>query len=171
VYLEEDLFAEGLYALTKAVRTLVKEFGQNALKLQRVLDSFEDGDGDLHVIIYIYISVYKHVQHLYETDSSNTIADRTRDRHTPEGQFQPTRKINVSETFFEQLIEEPFNEIFFMEDLIDACISDVERSIIKKKHEGFKDTEIAEELNLSTFKVCRIKKKVYQNFCAKNHLS
>lgn len=169
IYLEEDMFSEGLLALTISVRTLINTLGEDDEKFQAALASFETEVEGYNVIMYIYISIYRSIQRLYEKDSSDCISARMIERHTPAGKDKPVRKVDVGEKFFEGLIDDPFNEIFFMELLIDACESDEECFVLRKLLEGFYEREIAEELHCDRSKISRMKKKIYRQFCKKNH--
>lgn len=171
IYLEEDMFSEGLLALTRSIRTLITTLGQDDEKFQAALLSFEAEVTDFNVIMYIYLSIYRAIQGLYEKDSSDYISARVIERRTPAGADKPVRKVDLGEGFFEGLMDDPFNEIFFMELLSDACASEEECFIIRKLHEGFYEREIAEELDCDRSKISRLKKKVYHQFCKKNHFN
>jgi hypothetical protein len=169
IYLEEDMFSEGLLVLTKSIRTLIKTLNKDDEKLQAALLSFVTEVEGFNVIMYIYISVYRAVQELYEKDSSDYISERMIERHTPSGQNKPVKKVDVGEGFFEGLIDDPFNEIFFMELLKDVCESEEECFVLDKLLEGFYEREIAEELGCDRPKISRMKTKIYRQFCVKNH--
>lgn len=169
IYLEDDMFSEGLLTLTKSIRTLIKTLNKDDEKLQAALLSFDIEVEGSNVIMYIYISVYRAVQELYEKDASDYISARMIERRTPIGQDKPVRKVDVGEGFFEGLIDDPFNEIFFMEALRDACETEEECFVIQKLLEGFYQSEIAEELGCNRTKISRLKTKIYRQFCEKNN--
>lgn len=166
-YLEDDMFAEGLLALTRAVRTLVKYLSEDKEKFQHGLASFtsEVNMTKFNVIMYIYVSIYRAVQRLYELDSSDPISERIRNQHTPKGAEHPTRKVNFGDDFFESIPCDTFQETYLLETILDACQTDDEYFIIGKRYEGFLDREIARELNCDRSYVTHVKNRVYKRFC------
>jgi len=166
-YLADDMFSEGLLALTRATKTLVKQLRADEDAFQIGLNSFlkeTRQEENPNVIMYIYISIYRAIQRLYETDSSDCISKRMRKQFTPLGQTTPTKQIDVHEACFEQLECDPFGEIFLLEDVFDVCETDQERLVLEKRREGYRDREIAEELNCHRATVTRIKNRLHRRF-------
>ncbi len=166
-YLIDDMFSEGLLVLTRAVRTLVKYLPEDAEKFRQGLVSLMGPVKipNFNIPMYIYVSIYRAVQQLYEQDSSDPISDRFRIKHTAKGQKFPTRKVSLDGFIFENTSCDPFQEIYLLEDIMDACQTDDEHFIIGKRHEGYIDREIAEELNCDRSYVTRVKNRVYKRFC------
>jgi len=171
IYLADDMFSEGLFVLIRAVRTLMKYLPEDAEKLQHGLASFgrETDETDFNVIMYIYVCIYRAVQQLYETDSSDPISERFRTRHTPKGRDLPTRKVNLNTFDFEMISCDPFQEIYLFEDIMDTCQTDDERFIVSRRLEGYIDREIAKELNCDRSYVTHVKNRLYKRFCGETH--
>jgi len=172
-YLVDDMFSEGLLVLTRAVRTLAKYLPDDREKFQEGLASFTSpvNTTDLNVIMYIYVSIYRAVQQLYEADSSDPISPRFRAKHTPKGQDTPTRKVNLDDYTFEGIPCDPFQIIYLLEDIRDTCQTDEEHFIIERRHEGYIDREIAKELNRDRSYVTRVKNRIFQRFCEERDIS
>ena len=166
-YLMDDMFSEGLLVLVRAVRTLVRYLPKDEEKLQHGLASFTSqvNATDFNVIMYIYISIYRAIQRLYELDSSDPISERIRTGHTPKGLDRPTRKVNFSDSDCEGIPCDPFQEVYLLEAIADACQTDDEHFIINRRREGYIDREIAEELNCDRSYVTHTKNRVYRRFC------
>ncbi len=170
-YLADDMFSEGLFVLTRAVRTLVKYLPRDEERFQHGLDSFTSPVNTINfnVIMYIYVSVYRAVQQLYERDSSDPISEKFRTSHTPRGQDTPTRKVNLDTFDFEVISCDPFQEIYLLKDIMDVCQSADERFIVDRRHKGYIDREIAEELNCDRSYVTHVKNRVYKRFCKETY--
>lgn len=166
-YLIDDMFAGGLLCLTMATRSIVKRARQDPDKFWKTLGR-NDGSGKFHVVMYIYISIYKKVQKIYEYDSIDSISDRCRQRFTPPHRDRPIKKVTVSDNTYEEIQYNPFQIMFFFESILDSCCNDEERDIIIKRL-TMNDYEIAHELGYSHQKVSRIRYRIYQRFCLDNN--
>ncbi len=173
-YLVDDMFAEGLLTLTNAVRTLTRRLRDEEATFLSALTSFGDIDDEyecFHVIMYLYISIYRAIQRVYELDSSDAMSERTRQRHTAPGRCTPTRKVNVAEATFDALSQDPFREVFFYEGIIGTCKGAEEELIIQKRLEGFMDKEIAKMLACHRTYVTHTKNRLYRAFCDEHHFT
>jgi hypothetical protein len=166
-YLTDDMFSEGLLALTRSTKTLVKQLSADEDALKIGLNSFSQKTRQKenpNVIMYIYISIYRAIQELYEVDSSDCISKRMRKHYTPPGQTTPTKQIDIPEICFDQLMCDPFEEIFLLESVFDVCQTDQERLIVEKRLAGYMDWEIAEELDFHRASVATIRNRLYKRF-------
>ena len=172
-YLVDDLFAEGLMVLSRGVQRLAKEESDVIFAEldEASLGSLEDEDEtNYNPIGYLYISIYRAIQTLYERDSSVAIKDRTRDRNTPAGHNCPTKKLDRSMKFFEGLAQDPFAEIYCLEALQGSCQSPTDREIINLRVKGYNDYEIAEQLGIPRLKLWRARRRLYARYCNDNGL-
>jgi DNA-binding NarL/FixJ family response regulator len=166
-YLTDDMFSEGLLALTRSTKTLVKQLSADEEALKIGLNSFLQKTRQKenpNVIMYIYISIYRAIQEIYEIDSSDCISKRMRKHYTPSGQTTPTKQVDIPEICFDQLMCDPFAEIFLLESVFDVCKTDQERLIVEKRLAGYMDREIAEELDFHRASVATIRNRLYKRF-------
>jgi len=170
-YLIDDLFSEGLLALTKAVQTLVRNYKDNPEKVQDCLDTCESVETGYNFLGYIYVAIYRAIQYFYEIDSSNPISARMRERHTPPGMDTPTRKIDLSSEFFLLQTEDTFSEVYIMEDITGACNNQVELDIVKLKLSGKNLEDIGELLGIGESAAWRCRKELYQRYCKQQGIS
>lgn len=171
-YLVDDMFSEGLWALTRAVRTLVRHYKANPSKLQHFLENLDKiPSEDFNLLGYIYMSIYREVQKCYEVDSSNPISARMRHSHTPKGSTRPTRQVDMSPEYFTHLVEDTFNEVYAMEDIEGACVNDLEISIAHLRSDGLTIQETADVLDVSHATVWRGKNSIYNRYCKQQGIS
>ncbi len=168
-YLIDDMFAGGLLRLTMATRSIVKRAKQDPDKFWRTLGR-DDENGKFHAVMYIYISIYRKVQRIYEIDSLTPISDWYQQRFTPSDKDKPSKKVIVSDRTYEEIQHDPFQTVFFFELILESCRSDEEQDIVTKRL-TMNDYEIASELGYSHQKVSRIRDRIYQRFCHNNHWS
>ncbi len=167
VYLDEDMFSEGLLALTRSTKTLVKQLQGDDEAFRIGLTSFTDRanpEENPNVIMYIYVSIYRAIQMLYEIDSSDAISNRVRKLHTPSGKTLPTKRVEVPSTCFEELECDPFGEVFLLEAVFDVCKTDHERLVLEKRLAGYMDWQIAEELDCHRASITRVRNRLYKRF-------
>lgn len=170
-YLVDDMFSEGLLALTRSTQTLARQLSEDEELLQIGLNSFMEEtrqEENPNVIMYIYISIYRAIQRLYEADSTDCISDRMRRQFTPSGETTPTKQVDVPGVCFEHLSWDPFEEIFLLENVLDVCKTDDERFFIEKRLAGYRDHEIATALGCHRASIPKMRNRLYYRFCAAN---
>jgi hypothetical protein len=171
-YLVDDLFSEGLLALTTAIRTLVKFYKDNPEKLKDFLDHAGGTEGGKYNFIgYIYVTIYRMIQRCYEIDSSNPISKRMRERHTPKGCDKPTRQVDMPPDFFTYLTTDAFDEVYALENIEGACTEVIDFEIVHLRLVGKTLDEIAEILDIGQASVWRHRKALYQRYCKQQGIS
>jgi DNA-directed RNA polymerase specialized sigma subunit len=171
-YLIDDMFSEGLLALTKSIRVLVRHYKADPDKLRHFMENLDKTPNEkFNLLGYIYMSIYRAIQKCYEIDSSNPISARIRHKHTPKGASKPTRQVDMSPEYFVHLSEDTFNEIYLMEDIEGACVNDMEVNIAHLRSDGLTIQETADELGVSHATVWRGKNSIYARYCKQQGLS
>ena len=162
-YLKDDLFSAGLLQITYATHFLKR-------KLKEDRDSFWDrsgvinGDGNLGLIVYLYISICREIQRTYELDAVKPIGERLYKKFTPIGKDKPLKKIDVEDWVFEAMSYDPFKEIFFYDDIMELCQTEEERIIIALAiTKSYR--KIADEIGRSLKYVLSVKNRIYRRFC------
>jgi hypothetical protein len=161
-YLVDDLFSTGLYTMVLVLKLVVEQAREDPKKFWSGIGR-EDASGHFHVMMYLYISVYKKIQECYEHESVRAISSRTAERFTPDGGNKPVQKVNIPEHVFEQIESDSFEMVFLQEDILDHCHTDIEREIITMRL-TMADREIAEILGFRREKVFFIRKEIYNRY-------
>ena len=163
--LADDMFAEGLLFLTEGVRRLVQGARESGLPAE---DYFgfraADCEDKINVLGYLYIVVYRNVQRHYELDSTDTISDTIRERHTPPGRNSPTRKVEAPQGMLESQTYDAFVEIFFLEQIYGTCQTESETHMVDAKLRGLNKQEVAKELGVSKPTARKIERILYERF-------
>lgn len=171
-YLADDMFAEGLLFLTESVRRLVRGARESGLPAGDYFGfKAKDCKDKINVLGYLYIVVYRNVQRHYELDSTDTISNTLRERHTPPGRNSPTRKVEIPQGMLESQTYDAFAEIFFLEQVYGACRTELETHMVDAKLRGLNKQEVAEELGVSKPTARKIERKLYRRFCRQQGLT
>jgi DNA-directed RNA polymerase sigma subunit (sigma70/sigma32) len=168
-YLVDDMYCEGLMILTRSVRRWVARIRDNREEYRGKLDIL--GDGDVNILGYIYIAVYRNVQECYERESSETISEKMRALHTPPGSDSPTRKLDFPQEWFENQTYDAFEEIFYLEKIHGTCKTDVEKRIIDSRLLGLSQKEVAKKVGLSAPTIRKYERTLYSRFCKQQGLT
>ncbi len=164
IYLIDDMFADGLCTMIRALRTLIRSAKRDPEKFWSILGREEDS-GEFYVLMYLYISIYREVQTCYEHDAIQPISERNITRFTPDGCDKPIRKIQIGPFWLEQIEYDHFKLIFLLEDIMEHCLTDFEHNVIIMRM-TMRDYEIARVLECSRQLVSRTRKKVYKRYQA-----
>jgi len=169
-YLADDMFAEGLLFLTEGVRRLVQDAREDQDVRAEYFETQSDGTR-LNVLGYLYIVVYRNVQRYYEVESTDTISDTLRSRHTPPGSDSPTRKVDIPQSVVESQTYNAFAEIYYLEQIYGACQTELEIRMVAAKLRGLTKQEVAAELGVSLVTARIIERKLYRRFCTQQGLT
>ena len=162
-YLVDDLFSVGLFQFTKATHTLLNKMKTDSESFW-ITYGVLDEEGNLPLILYLYISVAREIQRAYEVDAARPIAKQRRERWTPPGKEFPIRKVNVPDRVFEQVEYDSFREIFLLEEIIDHCKTGEEEEIITLAiTKSYR--QIAKDIGRTTQYVLIVKDRIYERFC------
>ena len=169
-YLAEDMFSEGLWTLTKGVKTIAARLQADITWLPRLTEHWGETNNGLNMLGYLYISIYRNVQECYELESSIPISKKIRDRHTPPGKDHPTLKVDIPAEYFELESCEPFNVVHLMEDILGVCETQDDEFIILSTLTMMEREEVAEQLGISVITLWRRKKALYKRFCDEENM-
>jgi len=162
IYLIDDMFSEGIFQLFSSLKVLIEDARKDPERFWAGLGRVE-GDGEFHVLMYLYISVYRGVQRSYEFDAVRAISKTWAARFTPEHSDEPIRKVQISDYWFEQIGCDPFSLVFLFEDILEHCRTDLERDVITLRV-SIRDVEIASKLGCSRQLVAETRKRVYKRY-------
>lgn len=163
-YLVDDLFSEGLLFLTEGVNRWVR----NAREKEG--DYFTGKEDKISILGYLYIAIYRNVQRYYELDSTDTISETLRSRHTPPGGEAPTRQIDIPQDWIENQTYDAFVEIYCLERIYGACQTEEETLLVNARLAGLTQKEIARELGISVPTTRKREQKLYKRFCKQQGL-
>jgi hypothetical protein len=165
VYLEDDLFSEGLLTLTRGVRDRVMVMREAFDELGELdaIDELVEND-DYNTIGWLYVAISRQVQECYERDSSEPISKRYRERHTPPGSSSPTLKIDFANRWIDCDLCDPFQEIFLLEDILGACKDEVDTGMVYCRLDGLTQKDVAEKLGVSVKTVRSREKNLYRRY-------
>jgi hypothetical protein len=157
-YLMDDMFANGLYKFTVGVDTLIKRGRQDSEEFWSTIGR-DDGDGNFHVMTYLYITAYRGVQDMYERDAIKAISPAARERFTPESRDKPITKIDVSDFMLEGSFMDGGWALQVLDEILNVCKTDLQRAIINLRITKT-DEEIAQLLGIAESKVARIRQQI-----------
>lgn len=163
-YLADDLFCEGLLFLTEGAKRWVGS-------AQESNEYFTGNEEKISILGYLYIAIYRNVQRYYEVDSTDTISDTLRSRHTPLGGNTPTRRIDMPQDWIESQTYDAFVEIFYLEQIYGACLTEEETHLVNARLAGLTQKEVAKELGISVPTTRKREQKLYRRFCKQQGLT
>ena len=163
-YLADDLFGEGLLFLTEGVNRWVRD------ARERGYEHFTGNEEKISILGYLYIAIYRNVQRHYEIDSTDTISETLRSRHTPSGSDVPIRKVDTSQDWIENQTYDAFAEIFYLEQIYGACQTEEDTLLVNTRLAGLTQKEIAKELGISVPTVRKRERRLYKRFCKQQGL-
>jgi len=169
-YLADDMFCEGLLAFTRSIKILAQTLRKNPEKVDNLGEMWREEDNGFNVVIYLFIAIYRDVQRCYELDSSETISERMQERHTPPGRKYPTRKIDISDEYFERTSCDTFSVTYLMEDILGICHTEEDEFILKSGLTLMDNREVAQHLGISVTTLRRRKKCLYGRFCTQQEI-
>ncbi len=163
-YLVDDLFSEGLLFLTEGVNRWVR----NAREKEY---DFTGNEDKISILGYLYIAIYRNVQRYYELDSTDTISETLRSRHTPPGGETPTRQIDIPQNLIENYTYDAFVEIYCLEQVYGACQTEEETLLVNARLAGLTQKEVAKELGISVPTTRKREQNLYKRFCRQQGLT
>lgn len=147
-YMREDLVSEGNLALVESV-SLIKERGVE----------------NTNITAYLWTAVLKSIGHYVDDELYSS--DRTARRRRQNGDEQEIlHKVPNSDFVLGNLEHDPRDEADLLDLVQGSCRSDEEWAIVDLRIKGYKDQEIARQLDMPKTTVFMLRRELYQRVLA-----
>lgn len=148
-YLRDDLVGEGNLALVE----VMNHIGTGNVKAGNVTG-------------YLSLSIQKRIGQAIDGEMFTTSKHSVR-RWRREGEnANPLHKVPNSDFVLSQLENDTRKEADLLDAILDCCESDEERAIVDLRIKGYKDDEIASQLEISKTTIFMLRRQLYQRCIA-----
>lgn len=148
-YLRDDLVSEGNVALIEAVDRCRSCNG-----------------GSINPIGYLSVAIHKQIGHFVDSEIFANPDRTTRFRRQQGKDPERSHKVPNSDFVLSELFQDTRKEAELLELILDCCESEEERAIVDLRIKGYKDDEIASQLEMSKTAVFMLRRELYQRCLA-----